>query len=69
MAVDPVCRKDITADKSAGQVEHGGRKYYFCSRACENRFKAKPEHYISHGKKDGLHQIVKTRGTCDFSAF
>jgi YHS domain-containing protein len=69
MAVDPVCRKEISAQKSAGQVEHGGRKYYFCSRSCEKSFKAKPEHYISHEKKSGLQDIVQSRGSCDFTPF
>ena len=43
--VDPVCQMSIT-DESPFTAEHDGNSYYFCSQACEQRFRASPDRYI-----------------------
>ena len=42
---DPVCGMQIDPATAAGQIEHGGRTYYFCSLRCEERFRAQPDAY------------------------
>jgi Cu+-exporting ATPase len=43
---DPVCGMDVDPHEAAGQVEHGGRAYYFCSTHCQAKFEANPEQYV-----------------------
>lgn len=43
---DPVCGMEVEESEAAGQSEHEGRTYYFCSTACKDRFDASPEDYI-----------------------
>ena len=43
---DPVCGMDVDAHSAAGQVEHGGTTYYFCSTFCKAKFEADPEQYV-----------------------
>ncbi len=45
MVKDPVCGMDIDKEKAAGQQEHEGKTYYFCSASCHNKFKATPQAY------------------------
>src|SRR5919201_707439 len=33
--------------KAAASVEHGGKKYYFCSQHCAQFFRADPSKYVS----------------------
>ncbi len=43
---DPVCGMDIQVENAAGSVEHAGKRYYFCSQSCLNRFKATPDAFL-----------------------
>jgi len=43
---DPVCGMTVSAEKSAGTVEHQGESYYFCSGRCLDRFAADPDRYL-----------------------
>lgn len=49
MAIDPVCGMEIdeatAEDLGAEVVEHGGRRYYFCSPYCRDAFLRAPERY------------------------
>jgi Cu+-exporting ATPase len=36
----------VSAEKSAGTVEHQGESYYFCSGRCLDRFAADPDRYL-----------------------
>ena len=45
MQIDPVCGMQIEEQDVAGQTEHEGRTYYFCSTACKDKFEASPEEY------------------------
>ena len=41
-ARDPVCGMDVEPMKAAGTFTHGGKPYYFCSKACLETFTAQP---------------------------
>ena len=41
-ARDPVCGMTVSPAKAAGEAEYGGRKYYFCSDRCRQRFEKNP---------------------------
>lgn len=43
---DPVCGMTVSAGASAGEVEHGGVTYHFCSPACLEKFRAGPEMFL-----------------------
>lgn len=45
MAKDPVCGKDVDPALAAGQSEHEGKTYYFCSNTCKERFDQNPQCY------------------------
>ncbi len=44
---DPVCGMQIEEQDAAGQTEHEGRTYYFCSSACQSKFEANPVEYAN----------------------
>ncbi len=46
-AIDPVCGMTVLPEKSAGEVVHGGRTYYFCGRSCVERFRTKPDAFLT----------------------
>ena len=46
MAIDPICGMTVEPAKAAGSHEHGGARYYFCSRHCLAKFQADPAKYI-----------------------
>jgi len=45
MEKDPVCNMEIDETKAEFQSQYGGKKFYFCSEECKNRFEQKPEQY------------------------
>src|SRR5437867_10080326 len=45
MAIDPVCGMTVDPAKAAGTVEHGGKKYFFCSKHCVAKVQAEPAKY------------------------
>ena len=47
MERDPVCGMQVDPARAAAQVEHGGKRYYFCGRGCAQKFQADPEKYLS----------------------
>ena len=50
MATDPVCGMTVEPAKAAGSAEHGGSRYYFCSKHCLARFNADPGKYAATPK-------------------
>jgi Cu+-exporting ATPase len=48
---DPVCGMDVDPHRAAGEAEHRGTAYYFCSLGCQAKFKADPGKYVQPGKK------------------
>ncbi len=45
-ATDPVCGMEVD-DKSGRSLEHTGRRYYFCSQHCMEKFSANPGKYLN----------------------
>jgi len=45
-AKDPVCGMMVQADTAKHKTEHGGKAYYFCCAACEEKFRSDPEKYL-----------------------
>src|SRR5215813_9712642 len=53
---DPVCGMYVDPQNArGGSVEHRGKRYYFCSPRCAERFQAEPEKYLA--AKSPLTQI------------
>jgi YHS domain-containing protein len=46
MATDPVCGMPVERSEASAQGQHQGVLYYFCSRACKQRFEAEPARYL-----------------------
>lgn len=44
---DPVCGMDIDPADAVGTEEYEGKTYYFCSKSCQEQFKAEPEKYAA----------------------
>ena len=47
MALDPVCGMTVDPARAAGQVQHEGTTYHFCSKGCAAKFTADPPKYLS----------------------
>jgi Cu+-exporting ATPase len=45
--IDPVCGMSVAREAAAGELEHGGRTYRFCSQRCLEAFKADPARYAA----------------------
>ncbi len=54
---DAVCGREIDVDESAGQAEHDGWLYFFCSAKCHGRFVEAPDRYAN--ERDGLGSAVR----------
>ncbi len=44
---DPVCGMTVEPATAAGAHVHGGKRYYFCSQSCVDRFRAEPAQYLA----------------------
>jgi Cu+-exporting ATPase len=44
---DPVCGMSVDPQKAARALQHGDKKFYFCSVRCAERFSADPEKFLS----------------------
>lgn len=40
---DPVCGMQVEESDAAGQSDHDGKTYYFCSTACKDIFDQSPD--------------------------
>ena len=45
--VDPVCRMIVDSNQIMTMVVHEGKRYFFCSQQCADRFSELPEQYSS----------------------
>ncbi len=45
MEKDVVCGMQVDPKKAAGQSEHQGKTYYFCSYSCKRKFDSNPAQY------------------------
>jgi protein SCO1/2 len=46
VAVDPVCKMELSVGPDTLTVEHGSERYHFCSEACRDKFKRDPAKYV-----------------------
>ncbi|MEO6953413.1 MAG: SCO family protein [Polyangia bacterium] len=53
LVVDPVCKMSISAGDDTLTIERGGRRYYFCSKACRARFVRDPQRYAGEHAVEG----------------
>src|SRR6266536_5666896 len=44
---DPVCGMSVHPDSAAGSADYEGKKFYFCSTHCLQKFREAPERFIS----------------------
>ncbi len=44
---DVVCGMSVDPTKAAATTQRQGKSYYFCSRGCEEKFRADPEKYLT----------------------
>lgn len=42
---DPVCGMQIEPGRAAGRATYENKEYFFCSRSCEEQFRAEPQKY------------------------
>jgi len=43
VAVDPICRMNVTENDAKYTSTHDGKKFYFCSAACKQQFDKNPQ--------------------------
>jgi xanthine dehydrogenase accessory factor len=46
IAIDPVCKMEVTVAGARHTAEHEGQTYYFCCAACRREFLADPARYL-----------------------
>ena len=44
---DPVCGMDVDPETAAGQSEHEGKTYHFCSAQCKQQFDQEPGRFTA----------------------
>jgi P-type Cu+ transporter len=42
---DPVCHMQVDQNTAAAVSEHQGKRYYFCSKGCKEKFDRNPGQY------------------------
>ncbi len=61
MARDLICGMDVKEEDAAGSSLYKGKKYYFCSEACKQKFDENPEKYMrpeeSKGDEENKNEI------------
>ena len=46
MGLDPVCKMAVNPASAEAQSEYEGVTFYFCSRACKEKFEREPMRYL-----------------------
>lgn len=46
MPIDPVCKMQVDEDTAPGHALYNNADYYFCSKACEQKFTHDPGAYL-----------------------
>ncbi len=52
MAKDLVCGMEVKEEEAAGFSLYKGKKYYFCSKNCKEKFDENPDEYIKSEKRE-----------------
>jgi Cu+-exporting ATPase len=58
--IDPVCKMTIKEVDAAGTSSHGETIYYFCSKACKDKFDENPEAFIGEESSGDRKEISGT---------
>jgi len=51
--VDPVCKCRFEEEKAEQSSEHDGKKVYFCSMECKEKFEKNPMEYMAEYMRTG----------------
>ena len=57
MAKDLVCGMEVKEEEAAGSSLYKGKKYYFCSKNCKEKFDENPEEYIKSEEREKEHVL------------
>ena len=49
--IDPICGMTVAPETAAGEYEHDGTTYYFCSKGCLEKFKNDPGSFLDPQEK------------------
>jgi Cu+-exporting ATPase len=60
---DPVCGMMVDPKKAAGSFEHQGKKYYFCSTRCAERFAKEPDEFLVSPGTGGMELPAEASST------
>ncbi|HZQ14093.1 MAG TPA: YHS domain-containing protein [Pseudolabrys sp.] len=52
---DPVCGMTIESEKTAPREVWQGQTYYFCSKSCQEKFRATPDRYDKKAGDQAAH--------------
>lgn len=63
MVQDPVCSMSIDPHNATAMVDYDGKKYYFCSNNCKEKFIAQPSVFLV--KAPGMQLTVGVMGSAD----
>ena len=64
---DPVCGM-VVDPGSPAKAEHRGKRYYFCSTRCAERFEREPEKFLAAPGRAGMEQKATVEGAADSAA-
>jgi P-type Cu+ transporter len=71
VAVDPVCKMNVTITNTTNFTSYNHTIYYFCSEECKNAFVETPEKYLNETKEAPHAELNVTNSTnaTDATAF
>jgi Cu+-exporting ATPase len=46
VSIDPVCGMEVEEARAAASTNHAGKRYFFCSLGCRDKFEASPDKFI-----------------------
>ena len=52
---DPVCNMTIESEAATGREVWHGQTYHFCSKSCQEKFRAAPDRYVKKADDHGAH--------------
>src|SRR5256885_14772183 len=52
--IDPVCGMTVNPATASHKIGHDGKDFYFCCRACAEKFSANPALYLNKAAKSSL---------------
>ncbi len=62
MKQDIVCGMDV-GDDTKFTTLHGGRKMFFCSHDCQQKFIKDPDHFVKAGKAETAGEAAQKKGS------